>query len=144
MLHGHGRREGRDSLFNAALHWVALPLLVAHERLLQADNEHNKAWLKYILARREWRLLQTFNVTSERAKRRPQNLALREVALIAEKRLLRFRYSRLTRLRSGSEVTSFWNPKGCLGLVADECGLARAFGLVYQAECRGLQGHKPI
>ena len=113
----------------------------AHERLLQADKIHDEAWSKYILAHREWSLLKTFNIVSKRARRRPENLALQNVALLAESRLLRFR---LRRFEPGSNVTSFWNPKDYAELVASECGLARTFGLMYQAECLGLQGHKPI
>ena len=81
-------------------------LVRTHKRLLEADKKHDEAYSQLILARREWRLLKTFTVVSKRAKRRPDNLALQNVALLAETRLLRFRCHRM---EAGSEVTSFWN-----------------------------------
>ena len=48
---------------------------------------------------------------SKRAKRRPENLTLQNVALLAEGRLLRFKLHRLA-LEPGSNVTSlttFWH-----------------------------------
>ena len=82
-------------------------LVRTHERLLQADKIHDEAKAIYILARRKWRLLQTFNVISKRAKRSPENLALQNVALLAETRMLRFE---LHRLEPGSNVTQLLEP----------------------------------
>ena len=113
-------------------------LVRTHERLLQADKLHDEAHSKYMLARRKWRLLQTFNTISKRAKRSPENLALQNVALLAETRMLRFE---LHRLEPGSNVTNFWNPKNIMDVVCSEFGIAQAFGLVWMDQCQGLQGH---
>ena len=45
------------------------------------------------------------------------------------------------RLEAGSNVTTFWNPKDVMEVVASKCGLAKAFGLVYLDQCEGLQVH---
>ena len=47
----------------------------------------------------------------------------------------------INRKEPGSIVTTLWNPKSYMELVTSECGLAKAFGLMYMDECRGLQGH---
>ena len=112
-----------------------------HERLLQADKIHDEAYLKLILARRKWRLLQTLNTISKRAKRSPENLVLQHFACLAENRMMRFEINRLT---PGSDVTTFWNPKDVMKVVASKCGLAKAFGLVYLDQCEGLQVHDSI
>ena len=114
-------------------------LVRTHERLLRADKLHDEAKVKYILARRKFRLLQTFNKVSKRAKRNPQDLALQNVAMLAEIRMLRFESNRLMEYGLESNVTTLWNPTDYMFLVTSKCGLAKAFGLVYTDQCEGLQ-----
>lgn len=113
----------------------------AHERLLEADRAHDAAWLRVVRARREWRLLKTFQTVSQRAKRHPKNLALQNVALIAEARWLRWQLRPYDPL---AEAKSFWSRASYSDVVANECGMAKLFGLVYEGHCRGLQGHEPF
>ena len=132
-------KTGRTYLYTAhffAEHPSELVHVRTHERLLQADKIHDEAYSIFILARRKWRLLQTFNKISKRAKRRPENLALQHVALLAELRMVRFE---INRMEPGSIVTTFWNPTNYMELVTSECGIAKAFGLVYTDQCEGLQ-----
>ena len=74
----------------------------------------------------------------EGQKRNPQDLALQNVALLAELRMVQFE---TRRLEAGSNVTTFWNPTNYMEVVASKCGLAKAFGLVYLDQCEGLQVH---
>ena len=47
----------------------------------------------------------------------------------------------INRMEPGSIVTTFWNPTNYMELVTSECGIAKAFGLVYTDQCEGLQVH---
>ena len=106
---------------------------------VQADKLHDEAKAKFILARRKYHLLQTFIKISKRAKRRPENLALQNVAMLAEIRMLRFETNRLTEYGLESNVTTLWDPSNYMELLTRKCGLAKAFGLVYTDGCEGLQ-----